>query len=274
MSDTHSNGSVIEAFSVAKSPDESKNEDGLFINEHFIAVVDGTTSKIPALYSGKTGGQLLKDAVIDALGKLTGSENHVEAISFIQKNILETKRFYQIDYAAASAIIYSKRLKQIWSVGDCRALIDSVEFCTKHGIDDILAEVRSYTIRALLKQGYTVEQLRKNDLGRQMIFPALCNQRLFENSEEKYGYFVLNTDEPPKDPSVITSVYPVRSGQEIVLASDGYPVLKNTLAQSEKALEEIITKDPLLYDVFLATKGVAEGNLSFDDRTYVRFTVN
>ena len=50
------------------------------------------------------------------------------------------------------------------------------------------------------------------------------------------------------------------SSSEIVLASDGYPFLKPTLAASEAALAEQI-----------ATKGIVEGNKSFDDRTYIRF---
>ena len=61
------------------------------------------------------------------------------------------------------------------------------------------------------------------------------------------------------------------SSSEIVLASDGYPFLKPTLAASEAALAEQIANDPQNIRSFIATKGIVEGNKSFDDRTYIRF---
>ena len=60
-------------------------------------------------------------------------------------------------------------------------------------------------------------------------------------------------------------------GHEIVLASDGYPFLKSTLADSEAELAHLIATDPQCIHDFIATKGLVVGNLSFDDRTYVRF---
>ena len=64
---------------------------------------------------------------------------------------------------------------------------------------------------------------------------------------------------------------PVSSLNEVVLASDGYPFLKPTLAASEAALAEQIANDPQNIHFFIATKGIVEGNKSFDDRTYIRF---
>ena len=62
-----------------------------------------------------------------------------------------------------------------------------------------------------------------------------------------------------------------KDSQEIVLASDGYPFLKPSLAESEAALEHLIAHDPQCIHEFIATKGLVAGNKSFDDRTYVRF---
>lgn len=63
-----------------------------------------------------------------------------------------------------------------------------------------------------------------------------------------------------------------RNGHEIILASDGYPFLKPTLAESEAALMEQLTNDPQNIKTFIATKGLVDGNKSFDDRVYVRFS--
>lgn len=58
----------------------------------------------------------------------------------------------------------------------------------------------------------------------------------------------------------------------IVLASDGYPYLKDSLEASEHALQGVLRDDPLLFRTYKATKGIQQGNLSFDDRAYVKIT--
>ena len=60
---------------------------------------------------------------------------------------------------------------------------------------------------------------------------------------------------------------------EIVLASDGYPFLLPTLADSEQRLERQRLEDPLNIGTFKATKAFLPGNNSFDDRSYIRFRV-
>jgi len=61
------------------------------------------------------------------------------------------------------------------------------------------------------------------------------------------------------------------SGAVVILASDGYPELGPTLAASEAALEAVRREDPLCMSRFKSTKGFVDGQLSFDDRAYVRF---
>lgn len=58
-----------------------------------------------------------------------------------------------------------------------------------------------------------------------------------------------------------------------VLASDGYPFLHPTLKESEEALARQLADDPQNISSFVATKGLVEGNNSFDDRAYIRLTV-
>lgn len=66
-------------------------------------------------------------------------------------------------------------------------------------------------------------------------------------------------------------VIPVHS--EVILASDGYPFLRPTLAECEATLSQQLRDDPQNIQTFLATKGMKEGNGSFDDRAFIRFTV-
>ena len=76
---------------------------------------------------------------------------------------------------------------------------------------------------------------------------------------------------PASSEVVSASSETVSASSEIVLASDGYPFLKPTLAESEAALANQIANDPQNISCFIATKGLVEGNKSFDDRTYIRF---
>lgn len=88
---------------------------------------------------------------------------------------------------------------------------------------------------------------------------ASCN-------EQNISYAVIDGFEIPTDKVKI-----LRAGREVVLASDGYPLLASTLDESEKLLHEQLKNDPLCINSFKATKGLMKGNVSFDDRAYVRF---
>jgi hypothetical protein len=59
---------------------------------------------------------------------------------------------------------------------------------------------------------------------------------------------------------------------EIVIGSDDYPELLMTLAASEEALRVDLLADPLRIGKHRATKGVGLGNVSFDDRAFVRLS--
>ena len=71
------------------------------------------------------------------------------------------------------------------------------------------------------------------------------------------------------DAGIITTSIPDRVST-VVLATDGYPVLQDTLEASERILQEILQKDPLVFREYKSTKGMLEGYVSFDDRTYVK----
>ena len=59
----------------------------------------------------------------------------------------------------------------------------------------------------------------------------------------------------------------------VVLASDGYPVLRKTLKECENELDYIRQNDPMCFRLFRSTKGIKQGNASFDDRAFCKFIV-
>lgn len=66
---------------------------------------------------------------------------------------------------------------------------------------------------------------------------------------------------------------PTGDAHEIVLATDGYPFLHASLAVSEAALQNLLQKDPCCLEIFQATKACMNGQVSFDDRAYLRFNI-
>lgn len=264
---------VIEKFSVSKSNQNILNEDGLFINDAFVAVVDGATSKTGIMTNGKTGGQIIRDNIIESISTFPYDISCIDAVKKIQYQLLHNASDKVVGRAAASVIIYSIERHEVWAVGDCQMLVGDREYTFKKRIDELLTELRSFAIRALVKRGKSIEELRKQDVARELIQPFLLLQSEFENVEDYYGYCVFNNytsiDEFPYSKVCVVKV----EQGSIVLASDGYPKLKESLHESEKYLKEVIERDPLCYMDNPGTKGVYTNNNSYDDRTYVKFRI-
>jgi len=139
-------------------------------------------------------------------------------------------------------------------------------------MDEITSATRSFFIDIALQKGIKPKEILKDDIGRNYIKPLIDNGYLFaNNASSEYGHGVVNGDNVPDK---FIEIIDVASAQEIVIASDGYPKLFPTLKESEAYLKDVLLKDKLLCKEHKATKCMVEGNISFDDRTYVRFKVN
>ena len=155
----------------------------------------------------------------------------------------------------ASAIIYSNMRHEVWMVGDCQAIVDgTLEENGKPG------EHEAAMLRAdLINKGMTPAEARRH------IEPMLVAAML---QGQNRHYAVIDGT-----PIYMGGTRLIRACREVVLASDGYPFLLPTLRDSEEALARQLKDDPQNLSSFLATKGIVEGNLSFDDRAYVRLYV-
>ncbi|MBQ7840698.1 MAG: hypothetical protein IJ390_09495 [Lachnospiraceae bacterium] len=262
---------ILEQFTMSKTGRQETNEDRLFINDHFIAVIDGATSKNGKTFMGKTAGQLSAQIAVEVLQELDGTETEEIVIGRIQSAMRQWKEEFALEerglFLCASAVIYSIERKQIWSVGDSPYSVNGVAGKGSKKVDDVLADARALAIQFCLLEGMTEQALLKEDAARKMILPFLQKQKILENTDGEFGFPVLNGDD--RVPKI--EIIDVSEGAEVILASDGYPFLEGTLKESEERLKKIITEDPLCYRQFRTTKGVREGNVSFDDRTYIRF---
>lgn len=262
---------IIEEFICGKKADCSKNEDVLFVTSDFIAVVDGVSAKNGRLFKGLTGGRIAAEKVCEKVATFDKNITAKEAVEKITDAISELYEENEPKGAAAAgAIIFSKERNEIWSVGDCQCLINGKLFSHEKEIDRINSDVRALVLEMAKREGKTQEELLKNDVGRAFVMPVLEKQHIFANKTGRFSYGVFNGIPVPDEHIII---HKVKAEDEIVLASDGYPYLRESLAESERLLKEEIENNPLCDGGYRSTKGRSEDNISFDDRTYIRFKV-
>lgn len=266
---------IIERFLQSKYDNPDICEDGIFVNEHFVAVIDGVTPKGRLKWKGHTSGFYAKELILSGLDRLAGTETYFKAFTYLNLLLLreysgQQKYFLQNaeERLQATVVIYSVYHRQVWCFGDCQFMINGRLFTNEMEIDRLLAEVRSVYLALEIMQGKSVEELLVSDPSQVIILPILKKQFMFSNKSCKYGFSVL--DGFCKDFGNIIK-HDVSEGSTLILASDGYPVLKQTLSESERALNEIRLKDPLCIKIYKSTRGFTDGKISPDDRAYIKF---
>ena len=267
---------IIESFTRGKSSVE-KCEDGIVCTQDYVAVVDGSTSKNDFTFNGMTTGRNAMYIIVRAIKEMPNYLNAIEVINFISNKIksvydscclTERMKINPHERFTASAAIYCNRLNKVLMVGDCQCMVDGVLYKNDKSVDKIMSEARSLYNNVEILNGKTINQLQESDNGRKFIMPFLKNQTILQNhSKSSLGYSVFDGFEVLNSKVKKISV---TNASEIILASDGYPILKQTLEESEKALHYILKKDPLCINEYKSTKGLIAGNNSYDDRSYIK----
>jgi len=269
---------IREQFIQSKTGDMKNCEDRLHLSENYVAVIDGTTSRTNRKWRRETGGQLVARVIDESLHLLNSKANAFEAVEFMTSRVADAFREVglteaiaagKVETPSASFCALSLSRREVWSVGDCRYRIAAEVYIPEKYFDNILSKVRALRLEVALKEGATVEELQAKDPGRRFILPLLKKMSMFSNQEmEPYGYPVIN-GLPVHEKDLHIRRVPKKT-KSIILASDGYPVLKKSLKKSERFLQELLEKDPLLFRYLKSTKGVNAGNISFDDRVWVK----
>lgn len=286
---------IIESCIIGKKSQEAC-EDGMVVTDDFIAVIDGSTSKTPKhlnpdMKNGRYAMMLISEYIREELKADASVDDFCQGVTayiynkvYEKLGVEERLKEHPEERLTASAILYSRTRNEVWMVGDCQAIIAGKLYENGKPYEEKIARKRV----ELIEQGLSPAEARKQ------IEPLLIKAML---SGQNQTYTVIDgfpiyregvkvvsvsdscsvqdsvpaSDSVPCSDSVSASGTIPSSSSEIVLASDGYPFLKPTLAASEAALAEQIANDPQNIHSFIATKGIVEGNKSFDDRTYIRF---
>ena len=286
---------IIESSIIGKKSPEAC-EDGMVVTDDFIAVIDGSTSKTPKhlnpdMKNGRYAMMLISEYIWEELKADASVDDFCQGVTayiynkvYEKLGVEERLKEHPEERLTASAILYSRTRNEVWMVGDCQAIIDGKLYENGKPYEQEIARKRV----ELIEQGLSPAEARKQ------IEPLLIKAMLSGQNQTytviegfpiyREGVKVVSvsdsssvqdsvpaSDSVPCSDSASASDTIPSSSSEIVLASDGYPFLKPTLAASEAALAEQIANDPQNIRSFIATKGIVEGNKSFDDRTYIRF---
>lgn len=240
-------------------------EDGIVITNDFAAVIDGSTSKTPkrldpSMKNGRFAMLLISEYIKQMPADYT-MNNFCRGITlriaeeYAKRGIAEDMAKHPEERLTASAIIYSNSRKEVWMVGDCQAIIDGEHYDNSKPYEQEIAMQRA----TLIKNGMSPKEARC------AIEPQLIKAML-EGQNRQYAAI-------DGTPIYMPGTRIVTASHCVVLASDGYPTLLPTLHESEEALAQHLTDDPQNITDFIATKGLVEGNVSFDDRAYIKLTI-
>lgn len=286
---------IIESSIIGKKSPEAC-EDGMVVTDDFIAVIDGSTSKTPKhlnpdMKNGRYAMMLISEYIQEELKADASVDDFCQGVTayiynkvYEKLGVEERLKEHPEERLTASAILYSRTRNEVWMVGDCQAIIDGKLYENGKPYEQEIARKRV----ELIEQGLSPAEARKQIepllikamlSGQNQTYTVIDGFPIYREGVKVVSVSVSSSvqDSVPASDSVPCSDSASASGtipsssSEIVLASDGYPFLKPTLAASEAALAEQIANDPQNIRSFIATKGIVEGNKSFDDRTYIRF---
>lgn len=288
---------IIESSIIGKKSQEAC-EDGMVVTDDFIAVIDGSTSKTPKhlnpdMKNGRYAMMLISEYIREELKADASVDDFCQGVTayiynkvYEKLGVEERLQEHPEERLTASAILYSRTRNEVWMVGDCQAIIDGKLYENGKPYEQEIARKRV----ELIEQGLSPAEARKQIepllieamlSGQNQIYTVIDGFPIYREGVKVVSVSdscsvqdsVPASDSVPCSDSVSASGTIFVSSSEIVLASDGYPFLEPTLAASEVALAEQIANDPQNIHSFIATKGIVEGNKSFDDRTYIRFSV-
>ena len=276
---------ILESFILGKENNPLTCEDGVFISEKLVAVIDGVTAKGSRMWNGHKSGYFAKEVLLQTLQELVDGDDNC-LLADEQRSVLLLEKLDMAlydavlsqggddmpteEYPRASIILYNDITKEVISYGDCQCSMGGRIHSHGKEVDRLNSDLRAYHLEYQLLCGATIEELAQNDPGRAAIKENLRIQLGFENRKGEFGYPVLNGCGIEK---TLIKRYKVREGDVVILASDGYPRLGKSLEESERALQQILREDPMCFRVYRSTKGVMPGNVSFDDRAFCEFIV-
>ncbi len=263
---------IIEQFTCGKYTDNHYSEDRLVIGENCYGVIDGFRGP------DYRDTNFIQDSVERArilLMAVNEQTTLIDLVGALTNMIAERKKHYNhanMKYTGGfSFTCYSFPHQQIWRVGDCQFRFGKKTYLNETEIEIISARQRAVNLHSLLLENPDIKTLMASKAYEHSFAPFFKPLLDFANHENHpLGFGEINGFKVPR--KFIETIDVPDSIGEIIIASDGYPLLKDTLEESETTLAKLLTQDPLCISENIASKGLTLDQVSFDDRTYLRFS--
>jgi len=268
---------VVEQFVLGKHADPSLCEDAVVVTEEYAAVIDGATDVSGRLYGSMTGGRWAMTACSDAIRALAARADAHTAVEALTQELARRidPATPAADRPSAAITVYSATRRQVWQVGDVGFRYAGLPLRAgqpRKRIDEIAASFRAAILAAEAAAGNICMTARDEvDPGRAGARALVARQGALRNTTGPYGYAGIDGRDVPR---ALVAVWQIPDDvTELAIASDGYPVIGTTLAESESTLARLLDLDPWCVDELAGTKGVMAGQVSFDDRAYLRLLI-
>ncbi|TVQ83416.1 MAG: hypothetical protein EA357_05720 [Micavibrio sp.] len=263
---------IVESFTASKYKDAHANEDALVLTDNFFGVIDGATDISGALVCGESPGRFAARTtarVFDTLTAIENAEDVLDRLTAAMKTAREENGIPSDIRPFCVFAVYIASLRKIIRVGDIQVFVNGQEIPGRIPAVDALIQARCAILYSHLAAGKTVEDLHRNDPSEKLHRLFASGATLVNRDDIPYGFGALDGRPVPGRFIEIIAVPP---GAEIIITSDGYPVVKSSLAESEASLAEILQNDPLLISDYPQPRAAIpkDKGYGYDDRSWLK----
>lgn len=265
---------VVTRFVRSKYGQDELCEDVVAATESFTAVFDGSTDVSGLRIDGVTGGRLAALTAAEALDDLAPDADVHRAVGHLSdrvadRNFLDEARPLQVGRGRPSTamLIFSHHRRELCRIGDSGFAIDDQIDLPDMPIDQLAYGLRAAYLHALIAGGADPAELTESDPGHELLKPLYVAQRNLTNQTVPYGYGALDGSTVHK--RFIECIPVPADARRLVLVTDGYPFIHDTLRATEDALAELTASDPLGITDWPRPLGVGPLIDAFDDRAWI-----
>lgn len=263
---------VLEEFTEGKHKKSCYSEDRLICSEHAIGVIDGARGPD---YKGTDVVTAFLDETVELAKQIHLETNLTDFVTKLT-HIVRAKK----DRAGIKKIkttgglvfcIYLIERREMWRVGDCIYAVDGRVTENPCLAETVCAQARASIIKSWRAFGRTADDIMRDAAYDNIIDPLLDAVCLLMNeANHQLGFGAVNGEPVPEK---FIECVPIERGDVIEICSDGYPSPMGSLEASENELRRLLEIDPMCIAENIGAKGLGPDRRSYDDRSYVRFSL-
>ncbi|MEL6791538.1 MAG: hypothetical protein AAGL18_05255 [Pseudomonadota bacterium] len=262
--------SILEQFTHAKRSDNAYSEDRLVIGKHAVGVIDGAIGPHHTDTAMITAALNEIVSFLEAIDARATARQTVDQVSAILARAKANAGLTDLRYTGGfHFVVYHLASQQLWRVGDCQFRHSGQTHTNDLEVEAIGARQRAVMVEAMRLRGMSDEAIMASDAYADIFAPFFAPLLDFAlRTGHPLGFGVINGMTVPDEFIGVYDLSKIRGA--LIMASDGYPALYDTLAQTETHLTGVLARDPLCIEEHMCSKGLRPGLCSFDDRTFLR----